>query len=528
MKKTLLFFAAAVITLNLWSQPLKKVDLPKSHRQKATVHVLDSTLWSIFTMGNYMVYQKEIITSRVSGAEYLWNEKLKYLYDNNNQVMRLIDKTKQTYLNNSVNAPVHTILKFPWNTTTNAWDDTLYFVKLTGDTNHILDFVIITDYVDKTYDYIENKFIDGVRYKLYLLNDTCPSMQEMFLYDTITNTFNPYQKVLVKYDSNLLVDSVIVYYFNDVSQQYELSSLMLYTFSNNLISQIIYKVWDGIQWQNSQKESYSYDSQGNELLYLNQYWDYGLNDWKNSYKTEKNYYSNYLLQSDAQYMWDDIQNIWKPVFKTEYAYDANGNNTYLEYFMADTANFIPSQKFEKTYDSNNLLQTSILSSWDINTSTYFYNYKEEYYYTNNRNDSIYYYMYDNALNVWYLAGKNEKEYDSYNELIRYENFSYNSGWEPSSKTEYFYSDINLKVNSLLANNFINVYPNPSSRYININFNKLSEINELIIYDANGKLLKRFNKISLLSPIDVSTLAEGTYIIQINTKDKIYQSKFVKK
>lgn len=530
MKTSLLLsFVGLMLFSNGFAQKLKKAELPASYRQKSTLHVLDSTLWSQYNSGNYQVFAKDVITGRVSGAEYLWNEKLYYLFDYNTNTMRLMHKTKQTYLNNSVNATVETTLTYPWNTTLNAWDDTMSFIKLTGDTNHILDFVVFTDYVDKSYDYIDNKFVYGTRYKISLLNDTCPSQQEIFVLDTVNNVFVPYQKMVISYDNNLLIDSVIVYNYDAVMQQYDLVALMLYTFTGNLITERVMKFWDGTQWVNSQRELYTYDSNGNEIEYISQIWDNMLNNWMDSNKSEKTYNANNQILTDSQYNWDNMQNTWTPLFKSSFAYDSQGNMILKEYFTSDGFSFVPMQKYEYTYDTNNNLINETYSSWDINTSAYFYNFKNDYYYTGTTLDSIYSYYYDNFNLDWYLSSKTEYEYDSYQELIREESFWLNgTTWDPSYKTEYFYSDINLIVKPITQYTLINVYPNPTSHYLNINFNRLDEVDAVKIYDTNGRLLKQFNKLSVLAPMNVSDLTSGTYVIQVISGNKLYQSKFIKK
>ncbi len=529
MKTSLLLLVVGLMVLsNVLAQNLKKAELPPSYRQKSTLHVLDSILWSHYNSGTYNVLTKEVITGRVTGAEYLWSEKLRYSYDVYADSLRLMTKFKQTYLENSVNAPVETYLTYPWNTTLNAWDDTMSFIKFTGDTNYTLNFVIYTDQIDKSYDYNQNKFVYGSRYKIQLLNDTCPSQQEIFFLDTVNNVFLPYQKVMITYDNNWLVDSVIFYSYDDVMQQYNLVFLMLYTFSGNLITERLIKYWDGIQWVDSQKELLTYDANGNEIEFISLMWDIVLNTWKNSYKSEKTYNANNLLLTDSQYSWDDVQNAWVPVYKQSFDYDLQGNITLKEFFSSDGLVFVPMSKYEYAYDANNNVINETYSYWDAYISAYSYSFKNDYFYTGTFLDSIYSYSYDSYNQNWILSGKTEFEYDSYQELVREEYFGLNGNlWEPIYKIEYFYSDISSIVNHIIYNNFIQVYPNPTSQYLNIHFNRLDEVDAVNIYNTEGRLIKKFNKLSILAPINISDLSSGTYIIHLVSGNKQYQSKFIK-
>lgn len=527
--KTNVFFLLMVLMLGVsgYPQKLKKADLPASFRPKTTLHVLDSIVWWMHDGNAYLTEAKEVISGRVTGAEYLWSEKLYFYIDTNINSLRLMKKTMQTYLNNSVDAPVEKNVEFPWNTALSAWDDTMKFVHFTGDTNYILDFVVYTDYFNKSYDYSLNKFTDGERHKITLLNDTCPSASEMFLFDTINNVFVPYAKVEITYDSNFLIDTVYMFSYNVTLQQYVLSSRSIYTFSGTLISEIIDQYWDGTQWSNSSRQIYTYDSNGNEIENVFQYWDDIANDWIYSYKREQTFNSSNLLLSEAYFLWDNVQNLWIPTSRTNFDYDSNGNVILREYLYSDGITLVPIQKYEYTYDVNNNVTNVTVSFWDSNISAYYYSYKQDYYYTASRLDSILFYSYDIFSLTWFLGGKTEFEYDSLQALIREEYFGFNGNFEPYSKKQYFYSNINLVVHPNPMYNLISIYPNPANQYLNIHFNRLTEVDAVKIYDTNGRLLRQFNKLSILAPINISDLSTGTYILHVIAGDNVYQSKFTK-
>lgn len=70
------------------------------------------------------------------------------------------------------------------------------------------------------------------------------------------------------------------------------------------------------------------------------------------------------------------------------------------------------------------------------------------------------------------------------------------------------------------NNNISIYPNPSSDYISIDNSENENINEVLIYDINGKLLIKTNS---QYQIDIRHLSKGIYIL----KTKIHTQKFIK-
>lgn len=82
--------------------------------------------------------------------------------------------------------------------------------------------------------------------------------------------------------------------------------------------------------------------------------------------------------------------------------------------------------------------------------------------------------------------------------------------------------------SLINNSELNVYPNPTSDYISVNFtdNNLENTN-IFIYNNIGQLIITEN-VCNNTKIDVSSLQKGIYIIKIASGSTIVSTKFVKK
>lgn len=71
-----------------------------------------------------------------------------------------------------------------------------------------------------------------------------------------------------------------------------------------------------------------------------------------------------------------------------------------------------------------------------------------------------------------------------------------------------------------------IYPNPASERIYINSNGNYLIQSLKVIDLNGKLFINENSFNLpLATIDISNLANGIYLIELNTDKGIVHSKF---
>ena len=71
---------------------------------------------------------------------------------------------------------------------------------------------------------------------------------------------------------------------------------------------------------------------------------------------------------------------------------------------------------------------------------------------------------------------------------------------------------------------IDVYPNPSNNFINVDLNGKAAISKIEVYDANGQLhLLGFNQ-----KLNISSLPLGVYTLHVQTVDnQLYQNRFVK-
>jgi len=85
----------------------------------------------------------------------------------------------------------------------------------------------------------------------------------------------------------------------------------------------------------------------------------------------------------------------------------------------------------------------------------------------------------------------------------------------------------LGINSIEDEQNINIYPNPASETLNVNFlepqNKNSEIE---LYDIQGKIVKNIVVSNNRNTIDISDLCSGLYILKINSANNTYSKKII--
>lgn len=91
-----------------------------------------------------------------------------------------------------------------------------------------------------------------------------------------------------------------------------------------------------------------------------------------------------------------------------------------------------------------------------------------------------------------------------------------------------YRNLITDIENIELKNEVVIYPNPSHTNISFNVNSLKEeTGDVEIYSSIGKLVFSNKSTKCNSPIDVSFLAKGIYIITIKNKNKIYKNTFIK-
>ena len=86
----------------------------------------------------------------------------------------------------------------------------------------------------------------------------------------------------------------------------------------------------------------------------------------------------------------------------------------------------------------------------------------------------------------------------------------------------------IENNENFQNENINIYPNPVNDFFNIKINEKNVLTEtILIEDIQGSVIKNFKSININTPLNISFLLNGIYIIRVITKDNVYTQKLVK-
>lgn len=390
------------------------------------------------------------------------------------------------------------------------------------------------------------------------------------------------------FDQNSLIqiyDSIYYWTWDTINIRWEITNRtinIVYDNSYNQTSRLNQK-WDGLNWVDETKNIFTFDLNNNRISSLTQYWNG--NDWNDNTLFAYTFDSNNNMTSVVTKYWNGIN--LENHTKTTYTYDANNNRiSYLwqEWNGIDWENY---KKYIYTYAANNNMTDYIIQNWSGSSWEDYNIYTNSFDANNNKisslgkswngstweNDRLYTYTYDashnltsNLLQNW--EGMNwinyiliTKSFDvnnnTINELYQFWNgsawvnyiqwidtFDENSFWisdltkewnEEGSAIVYidsthFYSHAVLTgFNDIFKTGVgITVYPNPSSDKITIKTPAVSQnYAKLTISNLNGQQLITRQLTLQKTEIDVNTLPNGVYFIQIVQDKDIQVCKFLK-
>lgn len=194
------------------------------------------------------------------------------------------------------------------------------------------------------------------------------------------------------------------YSWNSVNLEWEVAFRRYYTFDNNG-NVILYltQLWDGTLFTNYIKEERTYNAYNQIEAYTSYSWDganwvpalrysytfnaqgkitaetregYNSGTWVNESRSVYTYSGNFASIVEAQ-SW--VSGAWKKVHRIVYTRDAQGNPLVYLYQSWDGATYNNSYQYLRTFDANNNLLTDMYVNWNgtawdsINRHSYTYN-----------------------------------------------------------------------------------------------------------------------------------------------------------
>lgn len=499
---------------NVQPIPLKTMNVP----------CLDSFHYFIGANFNTLI-AKMIVSARVPNASPLLEaERVYYQFDTINNQWNFYSKENYSYFGTYSGAPYESIFQSPWSLALNSWDDTSYYIKYTGKTNYQINYPqqIITKQINSNYDYPNSQYTFKTKDIYNLLNDSCPSEHISYNYNISTQTYEPTNKRIFNYSSSNDLLDIIYQYYDVNTTQFVNSFKENYTYNGTLLQESFNQYWDGTSWVNNSKNIYLYDTNNKLTLYLSFTWN--STNWDSSYKQE--YYYSPTADSTISYSWNSMTNAWYPSFKFATLYDSVGQTVAYVYYSWDGTAWYISSINNYTYDSQGNIIQYLTKVWD--GSQLVNNFKADYYYTGNKNDSIIYYYWENASSSWIPNFKYLYTYGSSDELVIESSYYYSLGnWIEVEKYQYFYHLVDITgIPALLKDETFTLFPNPANDVLNISFSEQIPVTRMVIRDAQGKIIYDQNYSSRV--INIKKLPSGLYYLSIVTDDqKVISKPFIK-
>ena len=110
-------------------------------------------------------------------------------------------------------------------------------------------------------------------------------------------------------------------------------------------------------------------------------------------------------------------------------------------------------------------------------------------------------------------------------------FDFNTAVVTNTTENIIISNMPNGLNEIVnAENPISVYPNPATQIITISAQENLSNAVVLIYDLSGKLVlqKDIHSIHKQTNLDISSLENGIYMIQVNNNNRVSRFKLMKK
>jgi len=330
--------------------------------------------------------------------------------------------------------------------------------------------------VEQVFSTVQNNVLTPVVKTLlnYNTQDQVSSITNLW-YDVAAATYWNSNKTDYIRDVNGNVTEELFFNYNGGSWQ--LNGKMVYVYTGNVVTEMINQTTmnNGITFDNSAKQTYAYDQNGNPIEQIFLVWNNGAWDQLN-----KSTYAYDASNNCIQILSYNIngQN-WDESFKEDMVYNGTNDITLYESFMKQGSNWSPQYKMANTYDLPLLQVLNVPSDYKYNSKI---DIQE---------------IYEPVGTVWSLL-----------------------------KTDNYFYTTETGTNGLgnSAFNQVKVYPNPSADMFT-----LSELapNALVsLSDVLGKQLMLVVADGTELSIPVSELAAGQYLLTITNGAERLEKKII--
>ncbi len=370
-------------------------------------------------------------------------------------------------------------------------------------------------------------------------------------WDESDNSWKPEEQIIFTYDVNNNLTSLIYKLWNGIGWENTAKGIIAYDINNNLTSEL-FQSWNGNEWGNYGQHIYIYDANNNQISWTSQLWEEG--DWTN----ESSYINTYDVNNNQITVlyqeWNGIA--WNNYNLTSNAYDTHNNlthklyqnwngtewlNNYVRIDNYNQSDILTIRTFQLWYSNawvnysrsvyiydtqNNIIK---ISSQEWNTSTWnMPNYMSVFGYDEN-NNQISQQGYQWLGFEWGLDNRFSHVYDADNFIVSevYMDYYYGgTGVNYGDSAYIYFHTVMVSVDQLADDQgSISIWPNPSNGKFTLSGNNFDKIE---IFNLLGERIFTSNQVrsQTNAEIDLSQYGFGVYCVLIHDGQEVYTRKIV--
>jgi hypothetical protein len=330
-----------------------------------------------------------------------------------------------------------------------------------------------------------------------------------------------------------------------VGENWQNDSKNSYTFESDYYTNRLDQMWDvnALLWKNHAQTIYINDINGQRIEENYQVWENETISWNDASRSSFAYSESGLLVTQVTENW--ANGVWQNFSKLSYTYDANGYriNYLVQYWDVLSVTWLNSYQYIYSNDSEGQTNQAIYQNWDNETSSWndalitYYTYTESgaleteitEHWANGgwQNSTQFLYNYDSSDNLTNFLIQNWNLFNGWENSWVY-NYTYNpdstpsivisQAWDDSTVTWVNYSRLthtwlneSTSLPQLGDEHNVNLYPNPSSNFIECNIAESISKQNYYITDFSGRILEVGMLTAGIVKLDISELPSGVYL-----------------
>ncbi len=299
------------------------------------------------------------------------------------------------------------------------------------------------------------------------------------------------------------------------------------------ITDLTAEEWDlgGSVWEGDTRTTYEYT--GSDLTRTTSLdWETIGSAWKNRTRHNLGYDNGQWVSSTFQ-DWNTLTTVWDATDKNTYTYDQDGNLTQqlIQVWNTLTTAWGNDERLTYAYDANGDLSTITIHLWNGTTwepdERYAYNYTTS---GGGSVTSVSRQEWDGGSNSWENKNRVNLNYNQHNRIteVEFQTWDIAGFWDVVANDEKYHfiyetfdDGTSNRVNEIVSTAGFRYYPNPSSAYITIETDN-SAIAQVRLMDVTGRMVEQLTPANNTQRIHLPTtqLAPGMYYLQVMHDGKI--------